>query len=194
MIQRVTASQYGQSVGQILPTFSLSPLEGGEAVSLDETLASRAGAVVIFWSSICSHCVRYDPYLNGFQASHPDIALLVIASRQSETLAQIRAARTERGLRFPILADAEGQVAAAWFAQQTPRAYLLGPDRTLRYRGAIDNFKYPEDPEFEPYLEPALASFGAGQPIARPETASFGCAITSVYYVMPKMIRRADRG
>jgi hypothetical protein len=58
--------------------------------------------------------------------------------------------------------------------------------RTLLYRGAIDNFKYPGDPEYLAYLDPAVNSFLAGEPIARKETASFGCAIQSVYYILPK--------
>ena len=56
------------------------------------------------------------------------------------------------------------------------------------YRGAIDNFKFPEDNEYLAYLEPAIASFLAGQPIARAETASFGCAIQTVYYRLPKQL------
>jgi len=50
----------------------------------------------------------------------------------------------------------------------------------------VTYFKYPEDSGHEAYLEPAIASFLAGEPIARNETASFGCAIQSVYYILPK--------
>ena len=87
---------------------------------------------------------------------------------------------------FPLLHDASGAVARQWYTQQTPRAFLIDPDKNLFYRGAIDNFKYPEDSEYQAYLEPAIASFLAGEPIARKETASFGCAIQSVYYILPK--------
>src|SRR5437588_254792 len=52
--------------------------------------------------------------------------------------------------------------------------------------GAIDNFKYPMDSGYQAYLEPAITSFLASEPIARKETASFGCAIQSVYYILPK--------
>jgi hypothetical protein len=54
------------------------------------------------------------------------------------------------------------------------------------YRGAIDNYKYAGDPEYVPYLEPAIAQFLSGSAITRQETASFGCAIQSVYYNLPK--------
>ena len=53
----------------------------------------------------------------------------------------------------------------------------------------IDNFKYPDDPEHEPHLENALAAFLDGRPVPRPETASFGCPVQSVYYSMPKPFR-----
>jgi len=56
----------------------------------------------------------------------------------------------------------------------------------LLYRGAIDNFKYPRDPEYAPYLETAISEFLAGKPVQRAETSSFGCAIQSVYYTLPK--------
>jgi len=58
----------------------------------------------------------------------------------------------------------------------------------LRYRGAIDNFKYPQDPEYVAYLDPAIRQFLDGKPISRTETASFGCAIQSVYYNLPKAL------
>ena len=58
--------------------------------------------------------------------------------------------------------------------------------RVLLYRGAIDNFKYPGDPEYVGHLETAISEFLAGQPVKRTETSSFGCAIQSVYYTLPK--------
>ena len=94
----------------------------------------------------------------------------------------------ERGLRFPILHDASSTVARAWYTQQTPRCFLVGPDLTLRYRGAIDNFKLPSDRERVDYLEPAIAAFLGGLPIARAETQSFGCAIQTVYYILPRQL------
>jgi hypothetical protein len=64
----------------------------------------------------------------------------------------------------------------------------MDSNRTLLYRGAIDNYKFPEDPEFVAFLDPAIDQFRAGEPISRPETASFGCAIQSVYYTLPKAL------
>jgi len=180
-----TTAREGQRIGDTVPELDLPLLAGGTRTLLS-FLAGRRGAVVLFWSGVCSHCIRYDDYLNQFEARHPEIGLVAVAAREGETLDQIRQAAADRRLMFPILYSADGSAAARFYAQQTPRAYLIDPARTLLYRGAIDNFKYPQDSDYQAYLEPAVAAFLAGRPIERPETASFGCAIRSVYYLLPK--------
>jgi peroxiredoxin len=162
------------------------PLTGGGEGSLGAALGGRRGAVVLFWSGVCSHCQRYDGYLNDFAARHPELALVVVAARQGESRRDLECTAAERGLRFPILCDAGLATAHAWRVEQTPRAFLVDGERRLLYRGAIDNFKYPSDPEHRPYLEAAIDDFLNHRPVARPETPSFGCAIESVYYEMPK--------
>ncbi len=174
-----------QQIGDVLEDFCLPRLGGGE-LSLRTALADRQAAVVVFWSGVCSHCTRYDRYLNDFDDHHGQVALLAVACRQGETADQLRAAAARRGLRFPILHDANRELAHRWQVSQTPRVFLLDPRQHLRYRGAIDNFKYPHDPAYQAYLEEALADLLAGRSITRSEAPSFGCAIESVYYQLPK--------
>jgi peroxiredoxin len=176
-----------QEFGVAMDDFRLNALSG-EETSLQACLEGKKGGVVVFWSGVCSHCARYDEYLNSFARRRPEIGMLAVASRQGESLPQIRATVTERSLTFPILYDAGGRLAAAWSVQQTPRVFLVDANRVLLYRGAIDNFKYPEDSEYAPYLEPAISQFLAGEPLTRTETASYGCAIKSVYYILPKAL------
>jgi peroxiredoxin len=174
-------------MGGTLGDFSLQRTTGG-MVSLSKLLEGKKGGVAVFWSGICSHCVRYDAYLNGFQARRPELGFFAIASRNGETPQAIARQAAERKLTFPILLDPGGTIAAEWQAPQTPRAYLMDANRTLLYRGAIDNYKYAEDPEYQAYLEPAIEEFLSGAPVTRQETASFGCAIQSVYYILPKAL------
>ena len=176
-----------QKFGEALEDFSLQRMDG-QLVSLAQQLEGRKGAVVVFWSGVCSHCVRYDGYFNSFEAKHPEVKLIVVASRHGETAEMIRKTTAERKLTFPIHHDPGGVVAKRWYTQQTPRAFLMDPQRTLLYRGAVDNYKYQDDPEYVPYLEPAIGQFLSGQAVARPETASFGCAIQSIYYILPKAL------
>lgn len=176
-----------QQIGGPVSDFSLPDIHGRQT-RLDTLLEGKRGGVLVFWSGVCSHCVRYDAYLNTFAARHPELGFAIVASRHGEGVEQIRATMAERRLTFPVLHDAGGKTAGAWFTQQTPRVFLIDANRTLLYRGAIDNFKYPEDPEHIPYLEPAIDQFLSGQTLTRNETASFGCAIQSVYYILPKAL------
>jgi peroxiredoxin len=176
-----------QEIGAPVSEFNLTVIDGGQ-VSLQALLKGKKGAVVVFWSGVCSHCVLYDQYLSGFAQQHPEIGLVAIASRHGETPDEIRAVVTKRKLTFPLLHDPGGRVAGQWSTQQTPRAFLIDSNGVLLYRGAIDNYKYPEDPEHVLYLEPAISQFLAGVPLTRTETASFGCAIQSVYYILPKAL------
>lgn len=162
------------------------PLVSGGTCSLQSFLDGKSGGVVVFWSCVCSHCVRYDACFNQFRDRHPELGFVAIASRRGETLEEIRKAVADRGLSFPILHSADAFAATLFFAQQTPRAYLVDADLKLLYRGAVDNFKYPHDPEHQAYLEHAVRDFLSGKPVERAETASFGCAIQTVYYEIPK--------
>lgn len=175
-----------QEIGLPVTDFSLRQI-GGETRDLGSFLEGRKGAAVVFWSGVCSHCVRYDAYFNRFTDLHPEYSFVAIASRHGETAEQIAATAKERGLTFPIVHDPGGVVARQWYTQQTPRAFLIDANaRTLLYRGAVDNYKLPEDSDYQAYLEPAIAQFNAGEPITKNDIASFGCAIMSVYYILPK--------
>ena len=177
-----------QTIGRPIPDLELPELSGSRR-TISSFLDGKRGGVVVVWSSVCSHCIRYDETFSSFASRHPELGFVVIAARTGETAEEIRNVVRERSLRFSILHSGDGAAGAALFAQQTPRAYLVDPERTLLYRGAVDNFKYPADSDYEPYLEPAISDFLAGREVSRPETASFGCAVRSVYYTLPKLVR-----
>lgn len=183
-----------QRIGAVLSDFTLSPVSApNDQWRLHEMSARGRGALIVFWSSVCSHCTRYDEYLRSFSVRHPELAFAAIASRQGETVDDVRAALVARNLTFLTLYDAGSVLAGQLFTQQTPRVFLVDSESRLIYRGAIDNFKYPEDTEYEPYLEPAIESLLAGRPVARADTPSFGCAISSVYYTIPKPLNIIPR-
>jgi peroxiredoxin len=176
-----------QKFGAPIADFSLRTLSG-RPTSIASTGAGKKGTLAVVWSSTCSHCQRYDKYFNSFEETHPEVGLVIVSSRHGEELESIKRAASQRNLKFPIVHDPAGQVASQWFTRQTPRAFLLDASGALLYRGAIDNYKFPDDPEYIPYLEPAIEQFLKGAPIARQETASYGCAIQSVYYTLGKAL------
>lgn len=173
-----------QPIGSPMADFALPRIGGGRG-SLSELLERKRALAVVFWSAVCSHCRRYDAYLNEL-GRRPGVGVAAVAARQGETAESLAAAIAGRRLRFPVLHDADRSLARAWLVEQTPRVFLLDAGRRLRYRGAIDNFKYPRDPEHRAYLDAAIAAVVAGRDVARPETPSFGCPVESVYYEMPK--------
>ncbi|HWP86007.1 MAG TPA: redoxin family protein [Terriglobia bacterium] len=179
-----------QEIGGMVPEISLPLVQGGTG-TLQGFLKGKKGLLVVFWSETCSHCLRYDSFLNEFPQRYPELGLVVIACRQGETAEEILATIAQRNLRFPILHDQDSRIARQWHTQQTPRVFLLDANRRLLYRGAIDNYRYPADPDYQAYLRPAIEAFLAGKPIERPETASFGCAVQSVYYQLPKPLARS---
>ena len=176
-----------QRIGAPIEDFALTAIDGNTA-SLQMLASKKRGAVIVFWSGACSHCTRYDEYLNTFMERHPQLEMAAIASRRGETLSQLQSIAKKRKLTFPILFDSTGEVARDWFVQQTPRSFLIDENRLLRYRGAIDNYKYSRDPDYTAYLELAITEFLAGKRLSRTEVASFGCAVESVYYKLPKVL------
>src|SRR5579864_4976237 len=90
-----------QKIGSVLPNVEL-PLvaPGSGAWRLHDVARQHRGAMLIFWSSVCSHCNRYDEYLNTFAARHAGIAVAGIASRQGESEEDVSKAMAARGLTF----------------------------------------------------------------------------------------------
>src|SRR6266566_3573339 len=99
-----------QEIGGPAGDFTLPDVNGGQE-NLSSLLNGKKGAVVVFWSGVCSHCVRYDGYLNGFAEQHPELGLVAVASRQGETPEQILKTVADRELTFPILHDPGSKVA-----------------------------------------------------------------------------------
>jgi hypothetical protein len=88
-----------QEIGCEVLDFNLVDLEGGTR-SLRSELAGQKAAVVVFWSCVCSHCVRYDNYLNTFRERHTEVVLLAVASRQQETPEELRRRRSNESSPF----------------------------------------------------------------------------------------------
>ena len=69
-----------QHIGEIMPGFRLPLLDGGGERSLQDLLRDRSGALFVFWSGSCAHCVRYDAFFNGFLDRYPGLGFAAIAS------------------------------------------------------------------------------------------------------------------
>src|ERR1700704_5915344 len=99
-----------QKFGEPLSDFSLRSLSG-PIVTLSSKLQGKKGAVVVIWSSTCSHCIRYDKYFNSFEQRYPDLSLTIVSARQGETLDSVRMAAAQRKLTFCIAHDPASTIA-----------------------------------------------------------------------------------
>jgi peroxiredoxin len=77
---------------------------------------------------------------------------------------------------MPYLHDESQEVAHAFGAQTTPDVFVLGPDRSLRYRGAPDS-DYDDPGQNASWLRDALDAVLAGEQPERAETRPVGCSI-----------------
>jgi peroxiredoxin len=78
------------------------------------------------------------------------------------------------------LMDADGKVGRAYGARTTPHMYVIDPQGTLVYAGAIDSkpTANPADiPGATNHVKVALAESMAGKPVTTPATRAYGCTV-----------------
>ena len=79
-----------------------------------------------------------------------------------------------------VLLDPEGTVGIAYGAATTPQMYIIDPQGTLRYNGAIDDkpsADLSDVPEAKNYLVQAMDEAMAGRPVSQPTTQPYGCSV-----------------
>ncbi len=79
-----------------------------------------------------------------------------------------------------VLLDPEGTVGMAYGARTTPQMYLISPEGTLLYNGAIDDRPSTDYADIEGannYIVQALTEAMAGQPVSQPLTRPYGCSV-----------------
>lgn len=79
-----------------------------------------------------------------------------------------------------VLFDPEGTVGKMYGAKTTPHMYIIDPEGTLRYNGAIDSIKSanPADiPKAVNYVLSGFTEINAGADITNKTTVPYGCSI-----------------
>lgn len=79
-----------------------------------------------------------------------------------------------------VLLDPAGEVGQRYGAKTTPHMFVITPEGTLLYAGAIDD-RPSADPADVPgatnYVRQALQEAQRGQPVSVAETKSYGCSV-----------------
>ena len=66
---------------------------------------------------------------------------------------------------FPVLMDESGAVGKAYGAKTTPHMFVIAPDGTIAYAGAIDDDRSPSTLGKTNYVADALDAILAGKPV-----------------------------
>jgi len=79
-----------------------------------------------------------------------------------------------------VLIDADGTVGKLYDAKVTPELFVINPEGTLIYAGAIDDKKSVDAADVAGatnYVKQALDEAMAGNPVSTPQTEAYGCGV-----------------
>jgi peroxiredoxin len=184
-----STAQAAPDTGGKAPVFS-GVTSGGETVSL----ADFAGkTVVLEWTNdgcpfVQKHYATPPANMQGLQkaAATDDIVWISVISsapgKQGHVSAdEANTLTTSRGAApAHIVLDEAGTIGKLYGAKTTPHMFVITPDGTLAYDGAIDSkssSKASDIASATNYVTAALADVAAGRPVATPVTKPYGCSV-----------------
>jgi peroxiredoxin len=171
-------------LGTEAPDFSLLDTVTGNTVSLSD-YADKTGVLVMFISNHCPYVKHVRDELARLGKDYQDsgIGIVAICANDQENYPDdspemMKAEAESFGYVFPYLHDEDQSVAAAYTAMCTPDFFLFGPDRSLVYRGRLDESR-PDSgiPVTGGELRAAMDAVLAGEPVSEEQHASMGCSI-----------------
>jgi peroxiredoxin len=164
--------------------FRLPDVVSGQTVS-PATFAGKPALLVMF---ICRHC----PYVQHVQEAlarlgrdyaAKDLGIVAIsandaASYPDDAPEQLAAMAKALGFAFPFCYDESQETAKAYTAACTPDFFLFDAQRTLVYRGQLDDSRPGNGkPVTGRDLRAAIDAVLAGRPVSRDQQPSVGCSI-----------------
>lgn len=79
-----------------------------------------------------------------------------------------------------VLLDPDGDLGKQYGARTTPHIFIIDPEGTLVYQGAIDSVRSTNQADIKGaknYVSAAFASLSSSQPIEDADTAPYGCSV-----------------
>ncbi|MBY0512435.1 MAG: redoxin family protein [Gemmataceae bacterium] len=153
--------------------------------SLPRTLddfGPKKAVVLVFTNTTCPLARKYLPTLRQLERDYRDkgVQFVAVNAAADDTLVAMATQAVTREMEFPFVKDFDGGCATALGVRRTPEAVVLDADRTIRYRGRVnDQYRLggtrPAPTTNE--LRDALDAVLAGEKVAVPETEVDGCVI-----------------
>lgn len=149
--------------------------------SLAEYLDGGKGVVLIFTCNHCPCAAGYEDRLftlaREFQPQGVRFVAVSCGTEEVDSLAAMKERAAERKFPFPYLHDPSQQSGRDYGARVTPEVFVLRPDRTIVYLGAVDDSWNDPEAVKHAYLRDALTSLVAGKTPEIGEARARGCAI-----------------
>jgi peroxiredoxin len=170
------------ALGERAPNFHDLLGTDGKRYSL-ETFSSKPVLVVIFSCNHCPYVQAYEDRMVQIQGEYSGkgVQLLAINSNNSKAYPEdsyekmiVRA--KEKKFNFPYVRDEDQSVANSFGAVCTPHVFAFDADRTLRYRGRIDDSRDPNAVKSHD-LRNALDDLASNRQVRVADTKPFGCSI-----------------
>jgi len=170
-----------RNIGDHMPSFKLSAVD---KLRVDAQMIKDPVIVIVF---TCNHC----PYAQAYEdrliemANHFDeegVQFVLINSNDAEnypedSFDQMKVRYDEKGFPFPYCFDETQEVAKAYGALCTPHCFVFDQDRTLQYKGRVDdNWEDPENVTEESLKNAIDALVRRGTPEVQ-EANAIGCSI-----------------
>ena len=175
------------SVGQPAPEFTLTD-SNGQSHNLSDF---KGKFVVLEWLNHGCPFVKkhYDGgNMQGLQKEYTgkDVVWLSIASsapgkQGNMSPEETNKTKEEKGAApTAVLIDEDGTVGKLYDAKVTPELFVINPEGTLIYAGAIDDKKSVDAADVagaRNYVKQALDEAMAGNPVSTPQTEAYGCGV-----------------
>lgn len=186
MAAPTATSTAGLKPGDKAPAFSL-PGTDGQTYALETYLKQNKTVVVEWFNPDCPWVRRYHDSANtslkdaSSYAEAKGVVWLAVNSgapgKQGYGLAHNQQARSDYGMQYPVLLDADGKTGMAYGAKTTPTMYIINPKGVVVYVGGVDDTKTDEDKPGANYILTALKQYFSGKAIDPATAPHYGCSI-----------------
>jgi peroxiredoxin len=179
------------ALGSKPPAFTLKDVNG-KLHSLKDYQQAKVLAVVF----TCNHCPTAQAYETRLKQLRKDydkqqLALVAISPNDpkavrldelgytdlNDSFEEMKVRAREKQFNFPYLYNGEKQdVAKAYGPVATPHVFVFGPERKLRYEGAVDDQENPEKTETH-FARNAIDALLEDKAVPKKQSNVFGCSI-----------------
>jgi peroxiredoxin len=172
-----TGEAHAEHAHHMAPDFELT-----DHMGKTHKLSDYQGKVVVLeWTNPqCPFVVRHykaDTMTNLAAKYGEDIVWLAVDSSNFVTAESATKWAKAEGIEYPILLDASGEIGRMYEAKTTPHMFVIGTEGEVLYNGAIDDDASGKSENPNNYVEAAVASALAGQPVETAQTKPYGCSV-----------------